>query len=94
MKQQIMDARLSELQERRNMVFKVILCIAAAVLAVVGNLGHVNEEWKGPGVLIHYIGLAIIFIFSYFHFDPKTALIVLMCDVAASYISYRIFRQK
>ena len=76
------------------MVFKVVLCIAAAVLAIVGNLGHVNEEWKGPGVLIHYIGLAVIFIFSYFHFDPKTALIVLMCDVAASYISYKIFSSR
>ena len=76
------------------MTIKILLCVAAAVLAVVGNLGHVNEEWKGPGVLIHYIGLAIIFIFSYFHFDPKTALIVLMCDVAASFISYKLFSSR
>ena len=38
--------------------------------------------------------LAVIFIYSYFHFDPKTALIVLMCDVAASYISYKIFSSR
>lgn len=76
------------------MAIKILLCVAAAVLAVVGNLGHVNEEWKGPGVLIHYIGLAVIFIYSYFHFDPKTALLVLMCDVAASFISYKIFSSR
>jgi hypothetical protein len=76
------------------MILKIFLCAAAAVLAVAGNLGLIDEEKKGPVVLIHYIGLAVIFIFSYFHFDPKTALIVLMCDVAASYISYKIFSSR
>ena len=76
------------------MTIKILLCAAAAVLAVAGNLGLIDEEKKGPVVLIHYIGLAVIFIYSYFHFDPKTALYVLISDMAASFISYKLFTRR
>lgn len=35
------------------MALKIFLYIASAVFAVIGNLGHIKEEWNGPAVLVH-----------------------------------------
>ncbi len=73
------------------MALKVFLYIASAVFAVIGNLGHLNKEWNGPAVLVHYIGLAVVFIYAFVKLGSRTALIVLMADIVAALLSQQVF---